>query len=162
MNTLPPLSASSSDVALPFWCLSVQEPWASAIVRGLKDVENRNWHRSPGLLAKARSLIGQRVAIQTSQTYDTYGYRAVRQLTGQQIPKADCTLGAVIGVVTLRAVDTWSPSRFYDEGQIALGVDSPVQIDVPVPQKGALGFFRLDPDVRERVLTQLRFQGVAL
>lgn len=34
-------------------CLSIRQPWADLIVRGIKDVENRNWrchHRGPLLI----------------------------------------------------------------------------------------------------------------
>lgn len=144
----------------PLLCLSVQEPWASAILKAGKDIENRNWQNAPGLVKQARNLIGQRVAIHASQKYDTWGAGAIRRLSGHHITKAECTLGAVIGVVTLRAVDDWSPSPWYVEGQLALRLSDAYTLDTPIPYKGALGFFRLDEQVQERVRRQLAYQGV--
>lgn len=147
-------------------CLSVQDPWATALVtldQDIdKDVENRNWHNSPGLLAQARRLVGQRVAIHASKTYDVSGYHHIRQLTGKRIPKDTCSLGHVIGVITLADVRDWSSSRWYAEGQIALLRRNPIPLDRPIEQRGALGFFLLDEQKTEMIRRQLAFQGVTL
>lgn len=43
--------------------LTLLQPWAWAVCHAGKRVENRAWHNAPGLLAVARSLVGQRFAV---------------------------------------------------------------------------------------------------
>jgi hypothetical protein len=73
--------------------LSVRQPWASLIVLGIKDVENRTWrtnYRGP-------------LAIHASQRVDDatgmmHGLRAVQQRAAWQLM---ATTGAIIGQVDL-------------------------------------------------------------
>jgi len=43
--------------------LTLQQPWAWAVCHAGKRCENRAWLTAPGLLAVARSLVGQRFAV---------------------------------------------------------------------------------------------------
>lgn len=153
-----------SEPLLKLPCLSVQEPWATALVTPDigKDVENRRWQNSPGLLAQARRLVGQCVAIHASKTYDASGYHHIRQLTGKRVPKETCSLGHVIGVITLADVRDWSSSRWYADGQVALVRRDPIVLDRPIEQRGALGFFFLDEQKTDMIRRQLAFHGVTL
>lgn len=47
--------------------LSIWQPWAWAITASTKRVENRQWGSGSPLLAVARSLVGQRIAIHASK-----------------------------------------------------------------------------------------------
>lgn len=148
----------------PLLALSVQEPWSTAILDLGKDVENRDWHRSAGLLAQARRLIGRRLMLHAGKTFDDSGVPVVRTLTGQRVLKTDCTLGAVLGVVTLQAVTTdgLPTSRWAARDAVHLHLTGPVRLTDPIPCRGALGFFCPDDTVQERVRRQLTAQGVTL
>lgn len=43
--------------------ITIRQPYAWAICHAGKRVENRAWHNAPGLIAVARRLVGQRIAI---------------------------------------------------------------------------------------------------
>lgn len=47
--------------------ITIQQPWAWAICHAGKRIENRAWHNAPGLLAQARRLVGQRIAIHAAK-----------------------------------------------------------------------------------------------
>lgn len=73
------------------WALSIQQPYAELIVRGIKRVENRTWwakHRGPLLIHAARSR----------ERLGDYDYKA------DGIAKADMAFGAIIGVVNLGSI----------------------------------------------------------
>ncbi|GGR62727.1 hypothetical protein GCM10008959_25960 [Deinococcus seoulensis] len=153
-----------TNLPAPLLALSVQEPWSTAILDFGKDVENREWHRSPGLLAQARRLVGRRLMLHAGKTFDDSGVPVVRALTGQRLLKADCTLGAVLGVITIQAVmvDGEPTSGWAARGAVHLHVAHPVRLTDPIPCRGALGFFCPDDTVQERVRRQLTAQGVTL
>ena len=144
--------------------LSVQEPWSTAILDLGKDVENRDWHRSPGLLAQARRLVGRRLMLHAGKTFDDSGVPFIRTLTGRRILKTDCTLGAVLGVVTLQGVTTdgLPTGRWGFRDAVHLHLADPIRLTDPIPCRGALGFFCPDDTVQERVRRQLAAQGVTL
>lgn len=79
--------------------LTVQQPWAWAILHGGKDVENRTqtWsHR--GLLA-----------IHAGARVSDRGLRDVPAITNRQLERSDLVTGAVIGTVHLTDVHTAYP-----------------------------------------------------
>ena len=81
--------------------LTVKQPFAWAIVAGVKDVENRSW-RPP------RGLIGKRIWIHAgSQPHplweDLYG----------DIPVPPLAFGAILGSVTVADIVLSSPSRWF-------------------------------------------------
>ncbi|WP_370325271.1 ASCH domain-containing protein [Euzebya sp.] len=49
--------------------LTVRQPWASLIVLGVKDVENRSWSAPAG-------IIGQRIAIHAGKTHNGNEFRS--------------------------------------------------------------------------------------
>ena len=74
--------------------LTVQQPWASLIVGGIKDVENRSWHTT------YRGRLGIHAGLRYDQELvDQYGH----------LLDEDPPLGAIIGGVTL--VDCIDHSR---------------------------------------------------
>lgn len=81
-------------------CLSVRQPWATLIVRGIKDVENRVWttpHRGPILIHAARKL---------DTHADTQGWLTRAEINA--LPR-----GGIIGVVQVIDVVTTSSSPWF-------------------------------------------------
>lgn len=149
--------------------LSIRDPWATLIARGVKDVENRSWstrYRGP-------------VAIQVSQNYDTAAHRdpvaAAAFVDDDRVRKlkpADMPRGVIIAVVDL--VDVHRHRRTgngCDSGTTTMRaslcslwgqpdvfhhrLENPRLLAEPVTAKGSLGLRELTPDVLARVLEQL-------
>lgn len=110
-------------------CLTVRQPWAWAIVAGLKDVENRTWS------TKRRGLLG----IHAGLRVDSAGFEFLRSL-GIELP-AHLPTEALVGAVDLVAIadDSPSPWAFLDCRHWLL--DSARMLDRPIPMRGKMGLF---------------------
>lgn len=118
-------------------CLSVQQPWASMLVRSYdrKDVENRTWfttHRGPLL-------------IHASKTFDKV---SARGLVGDGLlgtaDSAGFPLGSIIGCVKLFACTRRISSSWHADGQWGWYMHAAaVCFDTPVPWKGQLRLFEV-------------------
>lgn len=135
--------------------LTVREPWASAIVDGDKDTENRSqgfpkWYRGTLLIhaGQALSISGVRDP-RIRERYDLDQIRAMHR-------------GAVIGVVHVDDVhpanwcchpwgeDTYKPANpeARPVGTVThLELARPVRLQRPIPARGALGLWRPDHDL---------------
>jgi hypothetical protein len=135
--------------------LSIQQPWAWLIIKGYKDIENRNYNTH---------LFPQRILIHASKKYDNIGHDFLATLTEtnyinkpdyiyEQITEAlehflnpiylhsDC--GALIGTVDL--VDCVHESNSFWFGNIYGWVmKNPIEFPVPIPYKGQLGWWNVD------------------
>ncbi|ASS56848.1 ASCH domain-containing protein [Rhizobium leguminosarum] len=133
---------------LPILALSVRQPWAHAIVKGWKDIENRKWNTSQrGLVCIHASAF-----IRSNFDSDLDDYSDVvseRIIPGEhQAPSTlmakDLAFGAIIGVarivdVTMRHSSPW----FFGKYGFVL-TDQQILAE-PIPVKGALGFFDWRP-----------------
>lgn len=111
--------------------LSIRQPWASLIMTGLKDVENRDWH------TKFR---GQLV-IHAGKQVD----RAAQEQHGHLLPGTPPT-GALLGVVSLTDCVEESDSKWF-MGPHGFLMRHPMLYPAPVPYLGALGLFNVPDDV---------------
>jgi hypothetical protein len=124
-------------------CLSVKQPWAWAIMAGLKDVENRSWEpyeRVRGQRVKVRG----RLLIHASARPDDEGRRFIASL-GVQTPR-DLPNGVILGSVVLADVVTNSTSPWADPGQKHWLVRDPIPWPAPIPALGKLGLWEWTPD----------------
>ena len=105
--------------------LTVRQPWASLIVEGRKDIENRSWPTS----YRGRLLIhaGSQIDPQT-------GWRA------EDLPR-----GAIIGEVALVDVVTNSRSRWALPGQYHWVLRDARPLRRPIPCAGRLGLWPAPP-----------------
>ncbi|MDL2342589.1 hypothetical protein QOL99_00300 [Deinococcus sp. MIMF12] len=141
--------------------LSVSVPWPTAIERHGKRTENRpRWARHPHLIAQARRMVGQDLAIHSSGTYDRDGAEYIERLTGVLYRRQDVPSKAVTSVVTVTGLllpgDPCPPGqeRWYF-GSLALVLDNVRVLPNPVAVSGSLGFWALTGDVLADVNTQL-------
>jgi hypothetical protein len=108
--------------------LTVRQPWATLIVRGRKDVENRSW-RPP------RRIIGQRIAV----------HAAARRVDLHDLD-GDALLavrGAIIGtVVVIDCVDD-SPSPWAMDDCYHWLLANPVLLAEPLVCAGARGVWKV-------------------
>jgi len=117
-------------------CLSIRQPWATAILELGKDVENRSWGTAyRGLLVIHASAKSEGLA---------------RNLFAEILPKAVCanlsdddfTLGAILGVVDLVDCTDESDSDWADwESAWYWIVKNPRKLERPIPCKGRLGLW---------------------
>ncbi len=125
--------------------LSVRQPWAWAFFAPIahpKDVENRDWFID----------FHGRLAIHAAKgcTRDEYEdaldwMRHVAPEAARACPAYDSLVrGAVIGTVVANGGTRRSSSRWF-VGPCGLLVSNPQELAVPVPVRGALGFWEWDP-----------------
>lgn len=83
--------------------ISIRQPWASLIVHGIKDIENRTWrtnHRGP-------------VLIHASQRVDNVTENELLHRFGVKMPKKLPTAG-VVGVVDVIDCTEDHPSKWFN------------------------------------------------
>lgn len=118
-------------------CLSVRQPWASLIVLGAKDVENRTWrtsYRGPLLIH----------ASQRVEPHDAAYLAAAMRAEGLDWPDVLQT-GGVVGVATLTDCVTEDDSEWFD-GPVGWILEDAR----PVPffqLTGRLGLFEVPDDI---------------
>lgn len=125
--------------------LSIRQPWAWAILRAGKDVENRDW----------RSSFRGRVLIHASRGCTQHEYRdACHFMPGApDVPElVRLHRGAIVGAVTIVDCVERSSSPWF-VGRFGFVLENPVAFRTPVPCAGALGFFNVPADI-ERQLTR--------
>ena len=126
--------------------LTLQQPWAWAVCHAGKRCENRAWLGAPGLLAVARSLVGQRFAVHAAASrartpwFEAVHYMMSRHLveslaapTMPRMPNredADMPRGAIVATATLADVYEGGSlgHRRHDFGRCSLcGQENPTQ-----------------------------------
>jgi hypothetical protein len=109
--------------------LSIRQPWAWAVVAGIKTVENRSWKRSyRGLLV-----------IHAGVVEDPSGLAFMRRLGVE--PPEHVALGAFVGVVELRGVTESSVSSWAIPGCYHWILADAVMFEHPIPCRGMPGLF---------------------
>lgn len=119
-------------------CLTVRQPWAALIVRGIKDVENRSWatrYRGPLL-------------IQASVNMTAADLEYVAHRYGIKMERSSLVFGAILGAVDLVDCRTKVSSSWHTRGHVGWYLENPRRLRIPIPYKGQLGLF----DVRDRLL----------
>jgi hypothetical protein len=118
-------------------CLTIRQPWAWAILAGLKTVENRTWptaHRGALLIHAGASRESLRSVLPD----------------GTPVPD-DLVFGCLVGVVdVLDCVPlAWCPAGPYREGPWCWLLARPRALPTPIPFRGAQRLF----DVSEEFVT---------
>jgi hypothetical protein len=111
--------------------ISIQQPWAWAIIHGGKDIENRNWrtkHRGP-------------VLIHASKTYDHEGHRHIVDILGISIPE-DLPRGGIAGIVFITDCVEASSSRWFT-GKYGFALKNARELPF-TPYRGMPGLFDAD------------------
>jgi hypothetical protein len=119
--------------------LTLKEPWASAIFKFWKDVENRS---RP---TKYRGRLYVHTSQKVSQSEMDKTWYWIKSNVGFYTPFAP-TFGAIIGYVDLVDCITNSPSKWAMEGHYHWLMENPVLLDKPIPAKGQLGIWNLPCD----------------
>lgn len=133
--------------------LTVRQPYAGAIARGLKPVENRTW-QLPAKYEGARVLIHA-----AASTYAAVGRLRVIEITGSEPDDLwPDTRGAILAVVTITGCHfsvagaccgPWGFERSYH-----WTLTDVTALPEPVPAKGRLGFWTPDEAIVNAALRQ--------
>jgi hypothetical protein len=118
--------------------ISLLNPWAWAVVMGLKDIENRKWS------TKFRGEI----LIHASKGYDPIGEIVLRENGVEPPPRDSLDYGALIGKVTITDCVKFSASKWFF-GPWGFTLKDTVRFERPTPCKGQLGFFMVREDIYE-------------
>lgn len=123
--------------------ITIKQPWASLIVSGLKDIENRSW----------KTNFRGRVLIHAGETVSKNGWREMNQ---RQIDVAASTkmmgaifnelpFGAIIGSVEIVGCVQNHPSIWAEKGAWNWVLANPVMFPEPITGvKGKLSFWNYD------------------
>ncbi|ROZ88991.1 ASCH domain-containing protein [Gordonia sp. OPL2] len=150
--------------------LTVQQPWAWAIVNGGKTIENRtaNWSYRGPLAIHA----GQRWSDRGSQSelvhQAWYGQHPIGYTIGGRLPEWQFEKGAIIGVVDLVDIHPdagccrpWGESRYTEAGGrqrrliTHLQLENPRPLRDPIPAAGQLGLWTPNGDIVRMIADQL-------
>lgn len=126
--------------------LSILQPWASLVVKGIKYYETRSFatkHRGPLLIHASQKLA------------ETQRWKFTEAL-GTLDNRKELALGSIIGVVNVidcigseKAVDRLRAERNhfelvagdYSENRFAWCLENPIEFKTPIPWKGSLGIW---------------------
>ena len=126
--------------------LTVQQPWASAIVAGDKRVENRSWPTS----------FRGRIVIHAGGRVDPAGAAA---LAAAGVVVGEAPGGALIGSVEIVDCVRVAERSLFDadvDDPLATGpwcwiLRNPIRFDVPIACAGQLGLWAIPDDVAQRL-----------
>lgn len=133
--------------------LSLREPWAAFMIRGIKRIENRSWStRVRGrILVHASSWWGKTEA---EDCWDV----ALHIAEHAGLPRIPVTLdevkarrGGIVGCFTIVDCVSRSDDPFFF-GKYGFVVEDAIAFDETIPCRGSLGFFDPPPEAVERAI----------
>lgn len=121
--------------------LSVRQPWASLIINGGKDIENRDWP----------TRVRGRVGIHSSARMTREEMESACDFMASWIPKFSShrfkqdrfPLGYILGTVEIADCVRQSDSPWF-MGEYGFVLRNPLPLPTPIVAKGALGFWTFD------------------
>lgn len=126
--------------------ITIKQPWASLIVHGIKDIENRNWRtnlRGRVLIhSSAKGDIAKFGCLQSNQRLK------VLNTSMGRIGFNDLPFGSIIGSVEIIDCVQNHPSIWADKGVYNWVLANPVIFENPIPAKGKLSFWDY-PGIKE-------------
>lgn len=111
--------------------LSVRQPWATLIVRGLKPIENRSWY------TKYRG----RLYIHASKKLSRADFQYVQMQHGIELDHRAVPVGGIIGYADLVSVCNHSDSAWFN-GPFGWVLSDATEIPL-IAMHGQLGLFRI-------------------
>jgi len=127
--------------------LSIQQPWAWAVLHAGKTPENRAWTRRPGVLPGERLLVHAGKRLDLDAVFDRQFAAAWLNPFGDHPDDpAGLPRGALLGTVRVADVHhanecASSCSPWALPGCWHIGVSDPYPFDEPISARGQLGFW---------------------
>lgn len=117
--------------------ITIKQPWASLIVSGLKDIENRSW----------KTNFRGRVLIHASMKADNHWSASefLREISKSGTDWSNYHFGAIIGSVEIVGCVQNHPSIWAEKGAWNWVLENPVMFPNPITGvKGKLSFWNYD------------------
>ena len=137
--------------------LSIRQPWASLIIKGFKNVENRSW-RTPirGEIAvhasASKAEDDWEDAIITVSMIQTITFSEAEKWIIEAIGDYDkLPRGAILGTVEITDCKRERTSPWHFEENWGFYLQNPKEIKKPIPANGKLGFWDFDLSLAEAV-----------
>ncbi len=122
--------------------ITIKQPWASLIVHGIKDIENRSWRtnfRGRVLIhSAAKGDIAKYGCLQPEQRARVL-YTPIARINFNDLP-----FGSIIGSVEIVDCVQNHPSIWADEDAYNWVLANPILLKKPIPAKGKLSFWEYD------------------
>ncbi len=116
--------------------LTVKQPWASLIIHGGKDIENRQWATG----VRGRVAIHSSARLEKSEAEDALGLlRAIRGRDAE-LPLIGRDLGSIIGTVEIVDCVRRSESPWF-VGEYGFVLRDPIALPEPIKVRGQLGWW---------------------
>mgnify|MGYP000006092803 FL=1 len=122
--------------------ITIKQPWASLIVHGIKDIENRSWQTN----FRGRVLIHSSVKGDISKFGCLQPNQRLKVLNTpmSRIGFNDLPFGSIIGSVEIVDCVQNYASVWADKGAYNWVLANPVLFPEPIPAKGKLSFWEYD------------------
>ena len=117
--------------------LSLRQPWASLVLGGWKDVENRGWSTS------FRGRIAIHAALAPAPTKERYHADVLGELGHHSLatPLSELPRGVILGTVELVDICIGYDSPWTMDTTFQWLLANPERFDEPVPATGRLGLW---------------------
>ncbi|HEY8560468.1 MAG TPA: ASCH domain-containing protein [Pyrinomonadaceae bacterium] len=137
--------------------LSIKQPWAHAILHLGKDIENRDWStniRGTIALHASKTMTADELKAFIYVAIDIADAELLRQMM-HQLDKKQMPFGAIVGTVEIVGCVKQSKSPWFF-GDFGFELKNPKPLKEPIPCKGALGFWNVPEEIKERIFKELR------
>ena len=124
--------------------ITIKQPWASLIVHGIKDIENRSWS------TKFRG----RVLIHATAKGEKRSWGSLSDIQSSKLLQSGSSLnktsfsnlptGSIIGSIEIVDCIMNHPSVWADKGVYNWVLANPILFPEPIPVKGKLSFWEYD------------------
>lgn len=129
--------------------ITIRQPWASLIVHGIKDVENRSW-------TCPKKYIGKRILIHASTKSDKEPYMIFNDSQADAVDNIIMDVcqfygqtGCIIGSVEIVDCIQNHASIWAEKDVWNWVLANPVQFEKPIPCKGKLSFWEYIPETNK-------------
>jgi hypothetical protein len=133
--------------------LTVKQPWASLIIRGGKDIENRDWYTGQRGIVAIHSSAKLEHGEMDSACDMMSGF--VPRFSAQRFKLDIFPTGVILGTVEIVGCVKSCKSPWFC-GHFGFVLQNAVPFETPIPCRGALGFWdvpaHLLPGMREQYL----------
>lgn len=127
--------------------LTIKQPWASLIIRGGKDIENRDWRtRYTGIIAIHSSA---KMSREDMQDACDLMRQFVPRFSADRFRQDGFPTGAILGTVEIVGCVSQSDSPWF-VGDYGFVLRNAVAFSEPIPCRGALGFWEVPEDLVRR------------
>jgi hypothetical protein len=135
----------------PMLALTILQPWAWAILRGGKRIENRRWRPPPSLLGKRFALHAGKSTVElVSHDVRTF---ITKRTDGMTWEPDGLYLGAMVGTAKLIGVVQESRDPWF-AGPYGWVLDEVRELEAPIPCRGFQMLWKPTPGVEAQILEQ--------